>query len=105
MSAPSDPSPTYRVSYSEMVRQALRELIERATQVGAAAEVIAAVQEIDYRLAWYPQFGDPLMDLTHESGHIRVGTVPPLVVRYSVLEARRLVFVTFPFDTLPRSGF
>ena len=58
---------------------------------GAAFET--ALEEFIRRLRIYPQFGDPLIDLRHESGHIRIGIIPPLTMRYGVLEDRRIVFV------------
>ena len=52
------------------------------------------MKELDRLLHVYPQFGEPLMDLTQHSGQVYIGTVPPLMVRYAVLEEMRLVLVT-----------
>jgi hypothetical protein len=92
------------VAYSGWVQDALRQLVTRAGTSGHAVEVVAAIKEIDRRLHVYPQLGDPLIDLTHESGQIRIGTVPPLVVRYAVYEDSRLVIVTRPVEVLSGSG-
>jgi hypothetical protein len=69
-----------------------------------APPVLEAIKEIDHRLHVFPQFGDPLMDLTHECGQVWIGTVKDLVVRYAIYEEIRLVVVAVPFQTLPRSG-
>ena len=104
MSEPSDVPIPYRVVYSGRVRDALRELVARARESGHGPEVLAAAKEIDRRLRVYPQFGEPLVDLKQESGQVRVGTVPPLVVRYAVYEERRLVTVAVPILPMPGSG-
>jgi hypothetical protein len=101
-------SPTpepYRVSYSEDVQQQLRTLGRRAKERGMAGEFVAALRALDARLRIYPQFGEPLRDLTHQVGQIWIGTIPPLVVRYSVLDLKRVVMVVLPVAILPHSGF
>ena len=100
----TEPVP-YRVAYSGRVRAELSRLGARAKATGLAAPFIAAVKEIDHRLRIYPQFGQPLCDLKLEPAQLWIGVVPPLVVRYSLDEERRLVMVAFPFLPLPRSGF
>jgi len=52
----------------------------------------------------YPQFGDPLTDLRQEAGQIRLGIVPPLAMRYGVLEDRRQEFVAALPVLLPKSA-
>ena len=54
----------YRVVYSERARESLRELVARARKRGLGRQVLDAAKEIDRRLRLYPQFGEPLMDLT-----------------------------------------
>lgn len=95
----------YRVIYSDMVRNSLRELIARARERGLGSLILDAVKEIDRRLRLYPQFGEPLVDLSIEVGQMWVGTVQPLVVRYAIYEERRLVMVTVPILPLPGTGF
>ena len=104
MSEPSGGPAPYRVVYSERARQELMRLAARAREKGLGAEFLASVKEFDRRLRIYPQFGEPLLDLTHEPGQVRVGAVPPLVVRYALYEDRRLVTVAAPLMPLPRSG-
>jgi hypothetical protein len=94
----------YQVAYSEYVRNELKKLIARAEERGFGAQVRAAAAEIEQRLHIYPQFGDPLADLSLASGQIRMGTVPPLVVRYALYEEIQLVLVTTPIAPLTRSG-
>jgi hypothetical protein len=95
----------YRVVYSERVRTDLLRLAARARARGLGPSFLTALKEIDQRLRIYPQFGQPLCDLNLEPVQIWIGVVPPLVVRYSLDEQRRLVIVATPFLTLPNSGF
>jgi hypothetical protein len=74
--------------------------ISRARGDGEA--FLAALREFHRRLQVYPQFGDPLVDLQREAGHLRIGIVPPLAMRYGVLEERRQVFVAARPVLLPR---
>jgi len=104
MSEPSGGPVPYRVVYPEVVRAALPILAAQAAAAGIGREFLAALKEIDRRLHIYPQFGDPLTDLAVESGQVRVGTIPPLVVRYALFEERRLVVVAVPPVFLPRAG-
>lgn len=98
----SGPRP-YRVSYSAQVRQQLVELAATARARGDGAEYVAALLEFDRRLHVYPQFGDPLVDLLAEPGHVRLGAVPPLAMRYGVLEERRMVLVAALPVLMPKS--
>lgn len=104
MSESSDKPILYRVSYTDFVRNELANLIARAKERGLEAEVREAIRAIDFRLHTFPQFGDPVIDLSLASGQLRIGTVPPLVVKYALYEDLRLVLVTRPIATLPRSG-
>ena len=65
---------------------------------------MTALREFYRRLQIYPQFGDPLIDLQQQAGQIRIGIVPPLAMRYGVLEERRQVFVTALPVLLPKSS-
>jgi hypothetical protein len=100
--APSEPAP-YRVVYSERVRQRLLALADAARERGDGEAFVAALREFHRRLCLYPQFGEPLSDLTQESGQVWVGIVRPLSMRYGVLDARRVVMVTGVPVLLPRS--
>jgi hypothetical protein len=87
------------------VRERLVELAAVARARGDGEEFVAALREFDRRLRVYPQFGDPLIDLQAEVGQVRLGSVPPLAMRYGVLEDRRQVLVAAPPVLLPkRSG-
>jgi hypothetical protein len=97
VSRDSDAPAIYRVSISERVYQRLAELEGVAAARGDRKAYLAALREFHRRLLVYPQFGDPLIDLQHETGQIRIGIIPPLAIRYGVLEDRRQVFVA----TLP----
>jgi hypothetical protein len=91
--APTDPVPRYRVSYSERVRIELRKLAGVAYQRGLVSDMRDALKKMDEMLQVYPQFGEPLRDLTIEPMRQWIGTVPPLVVQYVLDEERRLVMV------------
>jgi hypothetical protein len=104
VSESSDKPIPYRVSYTDFVRNELANLIARAKERGLDAQVRAAARDIDYRLHVFPQFGDPLIDLSLSPGQLRMFTIAPLVVKYALYEDLRLVLVTIPIATLPRSG-
>jgi hypothetical protein len=86
----------YAVSYSGRVRDAIKDLILRARAAGIAPKVIAAVKEIDRRLQIYPQFGEPLRDLTVEAAQLWIGVVDPLTIHYVIDEEHRQVMVAMP---------
>ena len=86
------------------VRQRLLELADLARRRGDGEAFLAALREFHRRLCVYPQFGDPLVDLQEHVGQVRIGIVPPLAMRYGVVEDRRLVFVAALPVLLPRSG-
>lgn len=99
------PGPTpYRVAYSGRVRDAAKQLMDRARERGLEARVFAAFKEIDRRLRIYPQFGDPLRDLVLTPARLWIGVVNPLVVTYLLDEDRRLVMVGVPIQPLPHTG-
>ena len=84
------------------MRERLSELADLARERGDGAEFVAALREFYRRLQVYPQFGDPLVDLSQEEGQIRLGMVPPLAMRYGVLEDHRLVFLAARPVLLPK---
>jgi len=94
----------YRVSLSGRVYEKVRELAAEASARGDGAAFLAALREFHRRLRIYPQFGDPLIDLRQAAGQIRIGIVPPLAMRYGVLEERRQVFVAALPVLLPKSS-
>ena len=100
----SEPAAPYQVVYSGLVKQGLLALADEAAQRGDGEAYLAALKDFQHRLSVYPQFGDPLLDLTHEQGEVWVGVVPPLCMRYGLYEDRRLVMVTAPSVLLPKTG-
>ena len=85
--------------------RARQNLCECLIVKGRLAEVVQALRDMHTRLEWIPlDFGEPLRDLPHLGIQIRIGPVAPLVVTYGVDEARRIVYVSVPFDLLPKSG-
>jgi hypothetical protein len=93
----------YQVVYSERVRQRLLALADAARERGDGEAFVAALREFHRRLCLYPQFGEPLHDLTQESGQVWLGIVSPLAMRYGVFEERRVVVVTRVPVLLPKS--
>jgi hypothetical protein len=97
--------PPYRVVYSDWCRETTRQLLARAAAKGRLVQFAQAVRDIERRLQWIPlDFGEPLRDFVKLGVQERLGSVAPLVVRFGVDEANRLVFVNLPFGLLPRSG-
>ena len=92
----TEPPMPYRVVYSEMVLQTIRVLSDRAVERGDGEAFIAALREFHRILCIYPQFGDPLIDLHHEQGQIRIGICRPISMRYGLYESQRLVLVVQP---------
>jgi hypothetical protein len=68
-----------------------------------SAAFLAALKEFHRRLCLYPQFGEPLMDLTQEGGQVWIGTVRPLAMRYGVFDEQRIVMVAATPVLLPKS--
>ncbi len=98
------PGPTpYRVVCSERVRQRLLGLADMARERGDGEAFLAALKKFHRRLSVYPQFGEPLLDLTQESGQVWIGTVRPLAMRYGVFDDRRVVMVAALPVLLPKS--
>jgi hypothetical protein len=102
----------YRVTYSGRVREAFLELVIRNPD--HESSILTAAQEIDRRLQIYPQFGQPLRNLSVEPAQLWIATLPPLCVHYILLdydEAVRAatgfdgeVMVVRPFQPLTGSG-
>ena len=97
----------YETSYSGRVIDELRRMIAR--NPAHPARILAAVREIDKRLRIYPQFGQPLRDLSVANTRLWIGSVVPLVVQYVVVEpdtggSGRQVMVVRPFTPLPHAG-
>lgn len=105
MSEPSQSTPPYRIVWSERCRQTTRELLLRAAERGRHAEVAQLLRDIIRRLEWIPlDFGEPLADHVHTGIQERIAPLSPLVVRFGVDEARRLVYVLIPLKLLANSG-
>jgi hypothetical protein len=103
VSVPASAPVPYQVGYSERVRRRLLALADAARERGDGAAFVAALREFHRRLCIYPQFGEPLIDLTQESGQLWLGIVRPLSMRYGVFDDRRVVTVTGVPILLPRS--
>ena len=105
MSQPDRKGPPFRVVYSELCRDQMRDLLVRAGAMGRFAEVAQALRGIHQRLEWIPlDFGEPLQDFHNLGLKEFIGVMRPLVVKYAVDEARGIVYVSLPFDLLSKSG-
>lgn len=104
MNSDTDSPRPYQVSLSGRVYDRLQELAVAARDRGDGEAFLVALREFYRRLQVYPQFGDPLVDLREEAGQIRIGIVPPLAMRYGVLEERRQVYVAALPVLLPKSS-
>ena len=78
----TEPVVPYRVSYSDRVLQRLNVLSGVAKQRGDGDQFAAALREFHRRLSIYPQFGEPSIDLSAESGQIYKAIIRPLGMRY-----------------------
>jgi len=107
LSKPNDNSSAglFKVAYSELVRTAAKDLLQRAKAKGVLSEVTAAMRAIDQHLHRDPTtFGEPHKNLVHGQGQIRTGFVRPLAVVFSVYEEDRTVLVTRPLMPLSELG-
>jgi hypothetical protein len=100
----SDPITRYRVVYSERVQQRLATMGGEAAERGDREAFAAALKAFDDRLHVYPQFGDPLSDLTHEKATLYNGIIRPLAMRYAIYEGLRLVIVVGLPVLLPQAS-
>jgi len=97
--------PPYEVVYSGRCLEATRQLLANARARGRLAEITQAIRDIHTRLQWIPlDFGEPLLDFANLGIQARIATIAPLVVHFGVDEARRIVYVSLPFDLLSKSG-
>jgi hypothetical protein len=96
----------YEVSYSGHVIDELRAMIDRNPAHEQA--ILDAHAEIHRRLRIYPQFGDPLRNLSAPNAQPWIATVGPLVVHYILVEpddpTRRFVTIVRPFIPATGSG-
>ena len=92
----------YEASYSGYVLDATRELLAR--NPGRSSQLATALRRFDHRVRVYPQFGQPLHDLSVSSWQLWVGVISPLVFHYILDEERRRVMIVRPPIPLPHTG-
>jgi hypothetical protein len=78
-------------------------LADKARERGDGEAFVAALKEFHRLLGLFPQFGEPLLDLTQEVGQVWLGIVRPLAMRYGVFDERRVVMVVEVPVLLPKS--
>jgi|GEM_PF-2133059 len=100
----NEPPEPYAVSYSKWVIEVVHALVKRAKGSRIEAALREAILGFDRRLRIYPQFGDPLRDLSERRAQLWIGTITPLVMHYILDEERRRVIVVRPPMLLPNSG-
>jgi hypothetical protein len=84
----------YEVHCSGNIAKALHQLLLQAAQQGRAEAFIAALRQMDRRLASAPtRLGEPLYRLPALRMQIRSALIPPLVVHFGVCEDKQLVFI------------
>src|SRR5258708_2430925 len=87
-------SARYRVIYTEVVRTALKQLGNRARELGITSKFVAALKGLEQRLQTDPlELGEPLRDFVDAGLEERLGGYSFLFVRYGVDRARLLVYV------------
>jgi hypothetical protein len=91
----------YQLTISDHVSDIIVSLARQAKARGDGETFLTSLKEFKHRLLVYPQFGDPLLDLQREVGQLRIGIIPPIAMRYGVLEERRMVFVAAPPILMP----
>lgn len=85
----------YEVRCAEQVLRTLERLQLQATRAGIGEMMLDALRTLYHRLNTKPEaFGEPLHELRAFQLEVRVGGVPPLLVRYAVDRLRRLVYIT-----------
>jgi len=85
---------SYRVGFSDLIRQELRRLVRRAVREGRGAQFHEALRIILSRLASNPKdLGEPLYRLANLHLQVRQVAVRPLVVDFAVHEDRPVVFI------------
>jgi hypothetical protein len=102
----------YKVSYSRRVLDHLKEMILR--NPSRATSISSAAIEIDRRLQVYPQFGQPLRDLSVKPAQLWIATLPPLTLQYVLVDyddqkkaetgLHGVVMIVRPFKPIPRTG-
>ena len=90
-------NPQYQVVYPESVRKTVRDLLQRATELGIRDQIVAALRTIDDRLKSSPlDYGDVNNELERLTTYVRVQA--PLFLRYAVSsflhEDKHLVFIS-----------
>jgi hypothetical protein len=94
----------YRVEVSGRVSAEVKALHARITDPRGRLELINALLTIDHVLRIYPQFGEPLRNLTTIGQTLYAAVFPPLFVEYVIDEPNRTVYIGMPFKHLPKSG-
>ena len=98
-----EPPTSFRVDLTPPFRTQVLELRRRAEALGIAPLFFARLKEIVQQLEIDPVgWGDPEYRTKLEGGRVFHAILAPLIVRYAVFDARRLVFIT-ELQALPGS--
>jgi hypothetical protein len=105
MSTPNGMKPSFKVAYSEAVKNALKDLVERAAREGYGKQILAALKTIDEQLRSNARkFGDPLYNLPKAKLQMMHRLLAPLVVYYAVHLEKPVVIVR-RFKPFPSDAF
>jgi len=97
---PDRPQP-YRIIFSPQVAEQLRDVLRAAAVRGDGPDARAAALVVSQALTWIPEsIGEPAYDLP-TLGRVYVGGRDPILVRYTVSERLRVVYVSW-FRLQPR---
>ena len=85
----------FKVSTSGLIVARMKELLDRAVELGEEDRFIAATRRIYERLENDPHvFGEPLYHLKSLALEVRLGIVLPLAITYGINYSVRVVFVS-----------
>jgi hypothetical protein len=94
MASSSNGERLYRVEFSGMIEQELRELLRQAVWQGRGPQFREALRKVFHHLVRQPnELGEPLYRLTNLRLHVRHVAVGPLVIHFAVHENYPLVFI------------
>jgi hypothetical protein len=95
----------YRICWSEHHQQRVRQMRERARQLGREADFLIAVRHVADQLEAEPlSWGDPSYQLHQLGLAVRHGIYAMLHVYYAVDDEHQLVYIK-DIDGLPGTGF
>jgi hypothetical protein len=94
----SNDSPSYQVSVSANVAEAVKQLAKAAASTGRRVAFLASFQKIHQRLQNHPsKFGEIRFRLHALKMGYYIGAIAPVAVQFAVHEEKPIVFVSKVF--------